>query len=58
MVKKLNKIVKNQEHKKPFEFHNLGSMAYLGDWCARYHTRPFPITPADVIVTGIQEGYL
>ena len=32
MVKKLNKMIKDQEHTKPFEFHNLGSMAYLGDW--------------------------
>lgn len=33
MVKKLNRIVKDQEHTKPFEFHNQGSLAYLGDWC-------------------------
>ncbi|KAN0094554.1 hypothetical protein V8E55_002841 [Tylopilus felleus] len=36
MVKKLNKMIKDQEHTKPFEFHNLGSMAYLGDWKAIY----------------------
>jgi len=36
MVKKLNKIVKDQEHTKPFEFHNQGSLAYLGDWKAIY----------------------
>ncbi|KAI9567719.1 NDE1, mitochondrial external NADH dehydrogenase [Boletus coccyginus] len=36
MVKKLNKIVKDQEHAKPFEFHNQGSLAYLGDWKAIY----------------------
>ncbi|EGO01244.1 NDE1, mitochondrial external NADH dehydrogenase [Serpula lacrymans var. lacrymans S7.3] len=36
LVKKLNKIVKDQEHTKPFEFLDLGSMAYLGDWKAIY----------------------
>ncbi|KAG6380296.1 NDE1, mitochondrial external NADH dehydrogenase [Boletus reticuloceps] len=36
MVKKLNKIIKDQEHTKPFEFHNQGSLAYLGDWKAIY----------------------
>ncbi|KAF9238109.1 FAD/NAD(P)-binding domain-containing protein [Melanogaster broomeanus] len=39
LVKKLNKIVKDQEHTKPFEFHNQGSLAYLGD-C------PFPLMQA------------
>ena len=33
VAQKLNKIVKDQEHTKPFEFHNKGSLAYLGDWC-------------------------
>ncbi|KAH7909184.1 FAD/NAD(P)-binding domain-containing protein [Hygrophoropsis aurantiaca] len=36
LVKKLNKIVKDQEYTKPFEFHNQGSLAYLGDWKAIY----------------------
>ncbi|KIJ64782.1 hypothetical protein HYDPIDRAFT_187657 [Hydnomerulius pinastri MD-312] len=36
LSKKLNKIVKDQEHTKPFEFHNQGSLAYLGDWKAIY----------------------
>ncbi|KAG8216138.1 NDE1, mitochondrial external NADH dehydrogenase [Butyriboletus roseoflavus] len=36
VVKKLNKIVKDQPHTKPFEFHNQGSLAYLGDWKAIY----------------------
>ncbi|KAF8843478.1 NDE1, mitochondrial external NADH dehydrogenase [Paxillus ammoniavirescens] len=36
LAKKLNKIVKDQEHTKPFEFYNQGSMAYLGDWKAIY----------------------
>ncbi|KAF9224927.1 NDE1, mitochondrial external NADH dehydrogenase [Gyrodon lividus] len=36
LAKKLNKIVKEQEHAKPFEFHNQGSLAYLGDWKAIY----------------------
>jgi len=30
--KKLNKIVKDQDHSEPFEFHNQGSLAYIGDW--------------------------
>lgn len=30
--KKLNTIVKDKEHTKPFEFHNKGTLAYLGDW--------------------------
>lgn len=47
MVKKLNKIVKDQEHTKPFEFHNQGSLAYLGDWCVRVIPSPFLITTAD-----------
>ncbi|OJA16568.1 hypothetical protein AZE42_03842 [Rhizopogon vesiculosus] len=36
LAQKLNKIVKDQEHTKPFEFHNKGSLAYLGDWKAIY----------------------
>lgn len=32
LTKKLNKIVKEQESPKPFEFHNQGSLAYLGNW--------------------------
>ncbi|KAH7883058.1 FAD/NAD(P)-binding domain-containing protein [Phlebopus sp. FC_14] len=36
LSKKLNKIVKNKDHEKPFEFHNQGSLAYLGDWKAIY----------------------
>ncbi|KAF5365327.1 hypothetical protein D9758_005414 [Tetrapyrgos nigripes] len=34
--KKLNKIVKDQDPKEPFEFHNQGSLAYIGDWKAIY----------------------
>ncbi|THV05715.1 FAD/NAD(P)-binding domain-containing protein [Dendrothele bispora CBS 962.96] len=34
--KKLNKIVKDQEHKEPFAFHNQGSLAYIGNWKAIY----------------------
>jgi NADH dehydrogenase FAD-containing subunit len=33
VAQKLNKIVRDQVHTKPFEFHNKGSLAYLGDWC-------------------------
>ncbi|KAG1742979.1 FAD/NAD(P)-binding domain-containing protein [Suillus occidentalis] len=36
LARKLNKIVKDQEHTKPFEFQNQGSLAYLGDWKAIY----------------------
>ncbi|KAJ2922120.1 hypothetical protein H1R20_g14971, partial [Candolleomyces eurysporus] len=36
MAKKLNKIVNDQEHDKPFEFHNQGSLAYIGSWKAIY----------------------
>ena len=33
LVKKLNKIAKDQEFSTPFEFHNQGSLAYIGNWC-------------------------
>lgn len=36
LAQKLNKIVKDQEHTKLFEFQNQGSLAYLGDWKAIY----------------------
>lgn len=36
LAKKLNRIVRGKEHDKPFEFHNQGSLAYLGDWKAIY----------------------
>ena len=32
MAKKLNKVINDQEHSKPFEFHNQGSLAYIGSW--------------------------
>jgi len=32
LAKKLNRIVKDRASPKPFEFHNLGSLAYIGDW--------------------------
>jgi NADH dehydrogenase FAD-containing subunit len=34
IAKKLNKIVNDQEHTKPFQFNNKGSLAYIGNWCA------------------------
>lgn len=37
LVKKLNKIVKDQKHTKPFEFHNQGSLAYIGNWLVLRH---------------------
>ncbi|ETW77361.1 hypothetical protein HETIRDRAFT_65511 [Heterobasidion irregulare TC 32-1] len=32
LTKKLNRIVKDKASPEPFEFKNLGSLAYLGDW--------------------------
>ncbi|KAF5392847.1 hypothetical protein D9757_001029 [Collybiopsis confluens] len=32
LYKKLNKIIKDQPAEKPFEFHNQGSLAYIGNW--------------------------
>jgi NADH dehydrogenase FAD-containing subunit len=36
LVKKFNKIAKDQEFSTPFEFHNQGSLAYIGNWCVTY----------------------
>ncbi|KAJ7777915.1 FAD/NAD-P-binding domain-containing protein [Mycena maculata] len=36
LVKKLNKIAKDQDSPKPFKFENQGSLAYIGDWKAIY----------------------
>jgi NADH dehydrogenase FAD-containing subunit len=36
LVKKLNKIAKDQEFSAPFEFHNQGSLAYIGNWYVAY----------------------
>ncbi|KAF9078394.1 pyridine nucleotide-disulfide oxidoreductase-domain-containing protein [Rhodocollybia butyracea] len=36
LYKKLNKIIRDRPHDKPFEFHNQGSLAYVGDWKAIY----------------------
>ena len=33
LVKKLNKIAKDKASPAPFEFHNQGSLAYIGNWC-------------------------
>jgi NADH dehydrogenase FAD-containing subunit len=33
LVKKLNKIAKDESSPAPFEFHNQGSLAYIGNWC-------------------------
>ena len=32
LVKKLNALVKDQEHSQPFKFQHQGSLAYIGDW--------------------------
>ncbi|TFY65769.1 hypothetical protein EVG20_g5323 [Dentipellis fragilis] len=36
LTKKLNRIVKDKDAPEPFEFHNQGTLAYLGDWKAIY----------------------
>ncbi|KAJ6591186.1 NDE1, mitochondrial external NADH dehydrogenase [Mycena vulgaris] len=36
LVKKLNKLVKDQDSPQPFKFENQGSLAYIGDWKAIY----------------------
>ncbi|TFK36642.1 pyridine nucleotide-disulfide oxidoreductase-domain-containing protein [Crucibulum laeve] len=36
IVKKLNKLAKEQESPEPFAFHNQGSLAYIGNWKAIY----------------------
>lgn len=36
LTKKLNRMIKGKEHAAPFVFHNMGSLAYLGDWQAIY----------------------
>ncbi|PSR71551.1 hypothetical protein PHLCEN_2v12560 [Hermanssonia centrifuga] len=36
VTKKLNKTIKGKDHSEPFVFHNMGSLAYLGDWQAVY----------------------
>ena len=36
MVKVLNRLAKGQKADKPFQFHNQGMLAYLGDWCVIY----------------------
>ena len=35
IVKKINKLAKDQETTQPFEFHNAGSLAYIGNWYVR-----------------------
>ncbi|KIK61346.1 hypothetical protein GYMLUDRAFT_42931 [Collybiopsis luxurians FD-317 M1] len=36
LYKKLNKIIKDRPAESPFEFHNQGSLAYIGNWKAIY----------------------
>ncbi|PPQ97296.1 hypothetical protein CVT26_006689 [Gymnopilus dilepis] len=48
LVKKLNALVKDQEHSQPFKFQHQGSLAYIGDWKAIYD-RPS---------SGEKEGFL
>ena len=59
MAKKLNKIVKDQEHTKPFEFHNQGSLAYLGDWCVVIVIKSYrTLFLATLLMTLLQESHL
>jgi NADH dehydrogenase FAD-containing subunit len=32
LASKLNKLARGKECSKPFVFHNLGSLAYVGNW--------------------------
>jgi NADH dehydrogenase FAD-containing subunit len=32
LAKKMNLLVRDKEHDKSFEFHNAGSLAYIGNW--------------------------
>ena len=36
LYKKLNRLVRGRAHTEPFVFHNMGSLAYIGDWTAVY----------------------
>ena len=36
ITKRLNKIARGKEHNEPFEFNNMGSLAYIGNWQAVY----------------------
>ncbi|KAF9525269.1 pyridine nucleotide-disulfide oxidoreductase-domain-containing protein [Crepidotus variabilis] len=36
LVKKINKLAKDRDSPEPFEFHNAGSLAYIGNWKAVY----------------------
>ncbi|GJE86310.1 NADH dehydrogenase-like protein [Phanerochaete sordida] len=36
LTKRLNALVRGRAHDAPFAFHNMGSLAYLGDWNAVY----------------------
>ncbi|EKM78363.1 NDE2, mitochondrial external NADH dehydrogenase [Agaricus bisporus var. burnettii JB137-S8] len=36
MITKLNTLAKDKDHCEPFEFHNQGSLAYIGNWNAIY----------------------
>lgn len=38
LVKKLNKLAKDQDSPKPFKFENQGSLAYIGDWYGLLYT--------------------
>jgi len=49
LVKKLNKIAKDQASPAPFEFHNQGSFAYIGNWKAIYDKSGQP---------GQEDGFL
>jgi len=52
IAKKLNKIVKDQEHTQPFQFNNKGSLAYIGNWCVL----GYPLSPTRLIYSGIRKA--
>ncbi|KAJ3509610.1 hypothetical protein NLJ89_g5136 [Agrocybe chaxingu] len=48
LVRKINKLAKDQESPEPFKFENFGSLAYIGNWKAIYD-RP---------TNGAEEGFM
>jgi NADH dehydrogenase FAD-containing subunit len=37
LTTKLNTLAKDKGHSKPFEFHNQGSLAYIGNWLVNHY---------------------
>ena len=36
LAKKMNLLAKDKEHNENFEFHNAGSLAYIGNWYSSF----------------------